>query len=1659
MKKRTWAKRLGAYVLSLSLMVTCFGVGKVEAAEDKFVFDQKNCYAIAAVDEEGKIADALNVKATGWQTHTTVDGMVMGNGDATYMIGETSQILIVPSADQSGLDNNETRVNLYYPDKEDGEKPYPMRAEGGNDFLFADADKRKDCCEYIITKTGEQQGIIRDTTRNYYFTIKANGEVVRVPEKANATSFRFIENPEIGDFTYYIEHQATGKNIRAVETNAPLRVDGEIGDDGKVADDQRWTVVWGDFNGTTAAFVSKGIPNTRWRGGQTEKITLINGNSHGGWESIRIVPNGDGTVSFRDTANGKYFTVKDGEIIRTENSDTADADGKFVIHSLTSPKEVSDIKISSVEDTSVIISWTGVDDTFFTGYQVKATPVAETGKKEVISQETTETTMKLTGLEKSTEYQIKVLTVNGPSPSAEADGGSIQTKNGPRPKSVTEIHSEKDKQGNKIVWKEVKEASGYNIYRAVSAYVSESSEYTYQKINGDTPIKGTSYIDQTVNKEHTMSACYKVTAVNENGESELSDVYTSLEKEMFGEHTLIFSPTDDPKQVDQILGELFTRQNDFQSDAQFKGEQYQIYFKPGDYTETSCINLGFYTSVNGLGKTPYEVKLNNIAIPAYLPAGELGGDGNNATCNFWRSAENLSIINTGNSQGNASFGSWRPGHFNWAVAQAAPLRRVYSTRPVSYDWNYGWASGGYVADCKFEGTFEDNGNQLCAGTFSGQQFYTRNSELSGDAFGTTLNNFFQGVEAPNLPNAESGQPLVKGNGYSNWGIAAEGGGQQVVTNVETAPKISEKPFLYLDEQGEYQVFVPAVRTNARGISWSENNMGEGKSIPLSDFYIAKPDDTAAKINQQLEKGKNIYFTPGTYHAEEPIQVNKDNTILLGTGMTSIIPDNKDTAMMISDNADGVRVAGIIFDAGKESEYLLKVGEKKENNHASNPTILQDLFFRVGGTTDTLTKAKNALEINSNDVIADHFWIWRADHGAGVEWYGNESDHGIIVNGDNVVCYALFNEHFQKYDTLWNGENGATYFYQNEKCYDPISQDAWMSHDKKVKGYAAYKVADHVKKHYAVGLGVYNVLIYTGEEYDSSRVQIEMDHAIEVPNQKEVLIENACLQTFADDTKVLQKFNHIVNGAGDGVSSGFDWNTGEFGEGWSRKFLLSYQDGTAVVGISPDESSEFNKFIGIETIQNVKEAGNEESAVPQEPSLEEPTEENRNNPYNTWKRAAILTPERGQLKAAGPVTITWKALDDKKVKSYEVYLDGQLIHTSDANAETGMSCEGYTTDVAAHKVQILAVLQNGDKVHSNIRTFYVSKKGISVDTKTVDYPIQNMGESWYYTWGMEPFEQYNGKGEFVPMIWGNSETGMEWLKNAKENGYDTVLGFNEPDLETQANVTVVEAVEQQKKFTDAGLRIGAPVTAGWASSSEWLQEYMSAAGEQVDFIPVHLYLGYPGKEMVKTVLHEIQNTYEKYQKPIWITEISFASTDPYWTGLTADNLEYVRKNAETLEMLVNGVEGEFAGLNQLAYVERYAWFSFDTNHTFGGCSALYETNEGHQLAKGDLTRLGIFYRMLGNPEGYVVPGLDGEIGENDLPADIYVDDKLTGAGQKPGNPEDENASLNQGAIKNPKTEEQNKIKTGDDSYLEYTLLLMGISIFTGMISLKVTRRKK
>ena len=1205
----SYIKKLIAMVLTFAMTLSMASIATIQAMQSPIEFNKSKTYAVISKTNN----KAIYVHNINWGNNDTkADGDYTRSGKVL----PNSIFKITPLDDQSGADSSkgEVKVNIEY-QTVDG-KLYPMRSEG-NDFIFADPQLR-DLNTYIITKTDDNVGTIRDMTRGYYLTVNDQGEIRKLSDDASqATEFTFVENPQLIDNTAYIESVATGKLVtfknQSDEEYAPISV---TGDKENITDNEKFNVGYGtngDGIKDVVAFQSVSKPgyqiaSAKWIDGATPLVGSINRN--GGWESIAIEPLGNGQFALRDAAKGTYVKVNDDNILEAgcEATDEIPDNERFIIHNSIELEEVADLKVdkSTRTKTSIDLSWDKPLN-LYTDIEV----YAKASNEVVFNKVTTITNVDhytVNDLKEGTQYEfyLKFISGNGnlelsDNPVYETEKIKASTRIGEKPQTVTNLKLQQSNNQFTINFDKAKNATHYRILGATSMFGNYTEVAT---------VNTNSAKVNALDSKNKYNNYYKVVALNNgnfgdldfsNAEEADESEYVSLETELFGRNTFVFSPNDDTAKIDELLNKLFEQQNDYTNDAQFKGNQYQVYFKKGDYTNTSCMYLGFYTTLSGLGKVPTDVKLNNIAIPAYLPAGALGGNGDNATCNFWRSAENLAVYNTGNEQGKAGYGSYRADQLNWAVAQAAPLRRIYSERPIAYDWNYGWASGGYVADSWINASFNDNGNELSAGTFSGQQFYTRNSKLKGNAYGTTLNNFFQGVDASNLPKADgtSGEELLSGQGASNWNIPASDGGQQVFTHIDQTKELAEKPFLYMDDDGEYKVFVPSVQKNTKGISWGEgkdnNGMGAGKSISLDEFYVAKPTDSASDINKALDKGKNIYFTPGTYHAKETIHVKKADTIVLGSGMTSIIPDNDDAAMLV-DDVDGVRVAGIIFDAGSHSKYLLKVGKTgSKNSHKDDPTILQDLFFRVGGTTDTLTTADNALEINSHNVLCDHFWIWRADHGTGVAWDGNVSNHGLIVNGDDVTCYALFNEHFNKYDTLWNGENGSTYFYQNEKCYDPISQESWMSHNGSVNGYAAYKVSNNVKKHYAVGLGIYNVFIYTGGTLgengqpgtlgDGKTVSISMDNAIEVPNNKDVLIENACIQTFANEDGALQKFNSIINGVGSGVSSGIT------GEGWSRKFLLNYRNG-AVVG-KANNSDQKGKYIGVDTIGNIKQLGDDD----------------------------------------------------------------------------------------------------------------------------------------------------------------------------------------------------------------------------------------------------------------------------------------------------------------------------------------------------------------------------------------------------------------------------------------------------------------------------------
>jgi hypothetical protein len=345
-----------------------------------------------------------------------------------------------------------------------------------------------------------------------------------------------------------------------------------------------------------------------------------------------------------------------------------------------------------------------------------------------------------------------------------------------------------------------------------------------------------------------------------------------------------------------------------------------------------------------------------------------------------------------------------------------------------------------MADSKIDG-------QVYSG--SQQQWFTRNSEL-GSWGGGVWNMVFVGtVNAPG--GAWPGAPY---------------------TVVPSTPLVQEKPFLFLDPTGSFSVMVPPLKSASQATSWSQPDAGgsPGSPVSLAQFYLAHAGtDTAASMNAALAGGANLLLTPGIYHLGSSLQVTRAGTIVLGLGLATLVPDSGTAALTIAD-VDGVKVGGVIVDAGSSnSTTLVLVGPPgASQDHSRAPTFLYDTFCRVGGAT--LGTASSCMTVNSSNVVGDNLWLWRADHGTGAAWDQNKSATGLIVNGSGVTMYGLAVEHFQSFQTMWNGNGGHVFFYQSEFPYDPPDQASWQHGG--VNGYASYKVADSVTSHSGIGMGVY-----------------------------------------------------------------------------------------------------------------------------------------------------------------------------------------------------------------------------------------------------------------------------------------------------------------------------------------------------------------------------------------------------------------------------------------------------------------------------------------------------------------------------------------------------------------------------------------------------------
>jgi hypothetical protein len=561
----------------------------------------------------------------------------------------------------------------------------------------------------------------------------------------------------------------------------------------------------------------------------------------------------------------------------------------------------------------------------------------------------------------------------------------------------------------------------------------------------------------------------------------------------FGPNVYVFTPDMPQSQIQATVNAIASQQ----ISNQFGTQRYALLFEPGTYGSAAdplSFQVGYYTEVAGLGRAPGDVTIHGT-IDVYNQC--FPGSGCFALDNFWRSLSNLTIDIAGQSgcHGGTDF---------WAVSQAAPMRRVVITGGNLSLMDYcsagpQFASGGFIADSSFSGGTVINGSQ--------QQFLVRNTNLDGWSNGVWDQVF-------------SGDPGAPAQSFS----ATSGlpGGTQPYTTLGSSPVTREEPFLTVDSGGRYRVFVPSLRHDSVGPSWTSGTTG-GASLPISRFFVATPDTPVLAIDAALASGKDLILTPGVYDLRAPIVVTRPGTIVLGLGFPTLVPQDGAPAMLVR-GVPGVKLSGMIFDAGPEtSPVLLQLGGPRaaRAGDPADPSLVQDVFFRIGGAT--AGSAARSLVIDSSDVILDNIWAWRADHGTGVGWTSNTADTGLVVNGNDVTAYGLFVEHYQKNQVIWNGQGGEDIFFQNEMPYDPPSQAAWMS-GPATDGYPAFLVAPDVTTFSGYGMASYC--------FFNQGVPIHAATAFLVPNTPGVRLHDV-LTRFLNASGGI---DHVVNDTGAPVTA-------------------------------------------------------------------------------------------------------------------------------------------------------------------------------------------------------------------------------------------------------------------------------------------------------------------------------------------------------------------------------------------------------------------------------------------------------------------------------------------------------------------------------------------
>jgi len=248
----------------------------------------------------------------------------------------------------------------------------------------------------------------------------------------------------------------------------------------------------------------------------------------------------------------------------------------------------------------------------------------------------------------------------------------------------------------------------------------------------------------------------------------------------------------------------------------------------------------------------------------------------------------------------------------------------------------------------------------------------------------------------------------------------------------------------------------------------------------------------------------------------------------------------------------------------------------------------------------------------------------------------------------------------------------------------------------------------------------------------------------------------------------------------------------------------------------------------------------------------------------------------------------------------------------------------------------------------------AKRGACQSTNSSDFAprLVQLKANWYYTWGLEPSQEVDGV-EFVPMFWGANNVTADNCRKVNElfeqGKIYYVLGFNEPDLKEESNLSVAAALEKWEFLCnnlDPRIKLVSPAPS--YPTRAWLDDFMAGVKEKglrCDYVAVHMYAGI-GTTNYQSVIKDV---YNKYGKKVWITE--FAPRD--------DNAKNAGYNSYTISRVLSQMQVLLPAYEQMNEVFRYSWFGCASSTMIGLITSRFFGDDGN------ITDLGTYYAGL-NP---------------------------------------------------------------------------------------------